>query len=149
MESPLEGVSAAAWRALMAALEVQAPTAVSDSGGLGSFDIRPRRLVELGYADGLQWERSPKGRQIQVCTFLAPWTQKKFLEDPIAQYVALTKSVSLYHRALVSGDLKKPEGMSVAGALAILHRGGRGALGSWPNLFEHTHALYDAAQGAF
>jgi len=147
--SPLEGVSSDAWSHFVAALEVQAVDAVSDSGGLGSYDIRPRRLVELGYAVGLDSKRTPAGRQIRVCNFVLPWTQKRFLEEPVAQYVALSKSISLYHRAIVSGELKVPEGVSVAGALVILQRGGTGALKAWPNLFDNTRALFKAAQGAF
>lgn len=148
-ESPLEGVSREAWAHFVSALEVQSVGAVSESGGLGCYDIRPRRLVELGYAFGLQSKRNDKGRQIRVCEFVLPWTQARFLSEPVAQYVALSKSVGLYYRAVMSGELKKPDGLEMAGALVILHVGGRGALQAWPKLFDHTRALYENARKAF
>jgi len=148
-ESPLVGVSNDQWRTFLSALEVQPINAVSDSGGLGSYDIRPRRLVELGYATGLRYKRTEKGRQVQKCDFVLPWTQARFLVDPVAQYTALSRSMSLYHRALLSSELKKLQDVSIAGTLALLHKGGRGALEGWPKLFESTRALYEAAQGAF
>ena len=148
-KSPLEGVPVAAWGRFIAALEVQPVNARSPSGGLGAYDIRPRRLVELGYASELTSKRTSTGRQVQVCEFVLPWTQSKFLADPVAQFAAVSKSILLYHRAIVSGELKKPKGCSVAGALAILQVGGRGALESWPNLFTDTQAVYDACKGAF
>jgi hypothetical protein len=86
---------------------------------------------------------------IQTCSFILPWTQKRFLNEPIAQYLAFSKSISLYYRALMDGELQRPEGVSMAGALAVLHRGGRGALKSWPEMFEGTKALYERAQGVF
>jgi hypothetical protein len=147
--SPLEGVSQEAWQRFVASLEVQAIGAVSNSGGLGSYDIRPRRLVELGYATALRSKRTPTSRQIQVCEFILPWTQARFLSDSIAQYVALSRSISMYYQALVKGEIEKPRDMSVAGALAVLHVGGRGALKSWPKLFEKTQVRYQAAQKAF
>ena len=148
-DSPLEGVSRDAWAQFVAALEVQPINAVSDSGGLGCYDIRPRRLVELGYAKTLCSKRTEKGRQIHVCDFVLPWSQSRFLTDALAQFVVLSKSIVLYHRALMSGELKVPVGVSTAGALSILHRGGKGALTSWPNLFESTRELYEATKGAF
>ena len=148
-ESPLEGVSNESWARFVAALEVQPIGAVSESGGLGSYDIRPRRLIELGYALALRSKRNEKGRQIYICDFILPWTQKRFLAEPVAQYVALSKSISLYHRALMSGELKKPEDASMAGALAVLHVGGRGALSGWPKLFDHTRTIYENARRSF
>jgi hypothetical protein len=149
-KSPLDGVSPLAWRRFVDALCVQEASAVSASGGLGEYDIRPRRLVELGYASGLRRERAAVGgRQVQTCVFVPPWTQARFLADTIAQYAALSKSISLYYRALVNGELKRPEGLSMAGALAILHVGGRGALQGWPKLFDNTRARYEAARKAF
>ena len=148
-DSALVGVSADAWRRLIAALEVQPTGATSASGGLGSYDIRPRRLVELGYAMQLVSLRSDSGRQIHACNFIEPWSKARFLADPVAQYTVLVKSMRAYYDALRGGELVKPEEMTMAGALAVLHVGGRGALKSWPKLFENTQALYAASQGAF
>jgi hypothetical protein len=149
LDSPLEGVSADAWRRYVSALEMQPMGATSESGGLGSYDIRPRRLVELGYATKLVSLRSDSGRQIHSCNFIAPWTKARFLADPIAQYTVLAKSTRAYYDALRRGEIVKPKDVSISGALAVLHIGGRGALASWPKLFENTRAIYDAAQGAF
>jgi hypothetical protein len=147
-ESPLSGVHTAAWRRFIAALDVQPMNATSRSGGLGSYDIRPRRLVELGYATNLRSLKMNE-RQVCACDFVLPWTQARFLSDSVAQYVVLVKSMRAYYSALVVGDLEKPVDVSMAGALAVLHLGGRGALQKWPDLFENTKALYVKAQGAF
>jgi hypothetical protein len=152
--SPLEGVSNEAWRRFEAALKVQATGAISTSGGFGAYDMRPRRLVELRDGKGRPYATALRrstgvGRQSQTCDFVLPWTQKRFLSDSIAQYAVFAKSISLYHRALLSGELKRPEGVSMAGALAILHIGGRGALAGWPKLFDATRARFEAARGAF
>lgn len=149
LESPLSGVSNEVWGKFYRTLKIQPSDQVSESGGLGAFDIRPRRLVELKYAEGLRTERTAKGRQIHVCEFFLPWTEEKFLEDSIAQYVAFRRSMLLYYTAMTSGELKLPEGVSKAGALAILHRGGEGALKSWPNIFSDTRAVFDRVQGLF
>jgi hypothetical protein len=144
--SPLEGVSAEAWQSLVAPLEAQPAGAVSDSGCLGAYSISPRRLVELGYATNLR--REDDGKR-QVCDFVLPWTQSRFLADPIAQYAVLVKSMRAYYDALRDGEIEKSKEMSVAGALAVLHVGGRGALKAWPKLLDNTRALYVATQGAF
>lgn len=148
--SPLDGVSADAWERFVRVLEVQPVEAVSPSGGLGAYDMRPRRLVELGYAKTLCSRRTELGRQVHVCEFEPPWTQRRFLIDPLAQRAALTKSMVLYHRALFDGQLVHPGKMSISGALTVLHVGGRGALvAGEEKLFESTRALYEAARGMF
>ena len=148
-ESPLPGVSPAQWERFVKALEVQPVDAVSDSGGLGCYDMRSRRLVELGYASNLRSVRAPSGRQISVCDFALPWTLRRFLTDPVAQYAALVKSMKDYHQALTSGELNKSQDASLSGTMAVLHLGGRGALRAWPNLFENTRRLYDATREVF
>lgn len=147
-DSPLEGVSSAAWQRFVAGLEIQGMSDVSESGGLGSYDVRARRLVELGYARNLRRDTIGK-RQVYLCDFVLPWTQKRFLSDPVAQYAVLVKSMRAYYNALSSGELQKPQNISMAGALAILHVGGRGALRNADTLFENTKKIYDAVQGAF
>lgn len=146
--SPLSGVSSDAWQRFVVALETQPVGVVSKSGGLGSYDIRPRRLVELGYASGLRSFRC-EGRQIRRCDFTKPWTQKLFLSDPFAQYAVLARSMHTYYDALCKGEIERPRGASLAGTLAVLHVGGKGALKGWPKLFSNTKALYDRAKGAF
>ena len=126
-ESPLRGVPKDAWRAFYVGLQAQPYNSVSESGGLGIYDLRPRRFVEVGYATGLRsmrrptqhaWssnvcsrcrttrtektdmETCPNGRQIQVCEFIMPWTQARFLANPVAQYTALAQSMRLYYDAV-------------------------------------------------
>ena len=149
LRSPLPGVSNAAWVRFAAALEVQAPHLVSASGGYGSYDLRPRRLVDLGYARAPRRVRTKAGRMIYVCEFVEPWTQERFLADLLAQHQALALSMRLYHQDLTAGKLQRPQGLSLAGALAILHVGGPGALRGWPTLFKNTRARFARAQGAF
>ena len=159
LTSPLPGVSIDGWKNWLTMLEIQRlpdgrevirpMRAISESGGFGSYDMRPRRLVELGYAHNLRYERTEAGRYIHTCDFLSPWTQDRFLEDPLAQQRAVARSAALYHKGLTSGELVRPKEASLAGVLAVLHRGGKGALKGFPNLFDETRALYEAARGAF
>ncbi len=147
--SPLSGVSDEAWRAFVAALTVQPLNVVSESGGLGQYAIRPRRLVELGYATSLRSVRTPSGRQIQVCDFVLPRTPRHFLASEFEQHAAFVKSIAKYRELFACGRLKCPRGVSLAGALAILHCGGYGALRGWPKLFDETRALYEVAHKMF
>lgn len=149
IKSPLRGVSDSAWGRFVKAIEGPSVKAVSESGGFGLYDIRPRRLVELGCATNLRYLYKQGGRSIQACDFKGPWTKDRFLADLATQYNVFRRSMELYHADLTSGAIKKPDSVSLSGALAILHRGGKGALAAWPGLFEHTRALYEAAQGAF
>ena len=84
-----------------------------------------------------------------ACDLLPPLTEKRLLTDPLRQLAILRQSLALYHEQLCKNEIVRPEGVTVAGALAILHKGGRGALTSWPNLFPETRAIYEAARGAF
>lgn len=147
--SPIEGVSDDAWMRFVAALEVQPIRAISASGGFGSYDTRPRRLVELGLATDPEYIRGESGRFAHRCKLNAPLTVERFLADPVIQYAALTKSIAAYYAEIMSGALRVPSDATLAGTLAILHRGGRGALASWPKLFEETRRLYDAVKDAF
>lgn len=149
LASPLPGVSNEQWTRLARALEVQPPRAISESGGYGSYDLRPRRLVELGLANNLRVTRTPSGRQAHACDLLLPLTEKRLLTDPLMQLVILRRAIASHHAQLCKNEITRPEGVTIAGGLAILHVGGRGALASWPNLFDETRALYEAARGAF
>lgn len=148
-KSPLRGVSDQQWERFVKVLDVQPIRDISESGGFGSYDMRPRRLKELGYVDNLRRVRTSSSRQIYDCDFIKPWTRERFLSDPLAQLKALARSMESYQRELELGEIARPEGASLAGTLVILHRGGRGALRAWPQLFDDTRALYEAARGAF
>lgn len=149
IRSPLAGIADRPWTHFVVAMGTQPMDAISQSGGLGSFDIRPRRLVEIGFAHNLRLQRTPEERQVQVCDFIAPLNAERFLSDPVLQYQVLAISTSEYFKNILDGAVEKPRDMSLAGALAVLHRGGRGALRAWPELFSNTRALYLAAHGAF
>lgn len=162
LRSPLPGVALPAWQRFVAALELEQQPggalrprrmdAVSARAGFGSYDLRPRRLQELGYVTALKREGGAarhRRRHLYTCTFLPPWTAKRFLADPAAQLEALSRSMAGYLQDLEAGRLVRPAGCSLAGALAILHCGGRGALAKYPALFPHTRAVYERAQGAF
>lgn len=149
VKSPLPGVSVEAWHQFAEALEVQANTAISASGGLGTYDMRPRRLMELGVCTNLRLINKHKERSVYECDFKAPWTKDRFLADLMAQRNVFRRSMELYHKDLMDGVIARPEGVSLSGALAVLHVGGRGALKAWPDLFENTRARYEAARGAF
>lgn len=151
LASPLPGVSPEAWERFYRLLAVQPDNAVSPSGGLGSYDLRPRRLVEIGIGCNLRSVRTDRqGGRVYACDFVAPLTQEKFLSNPVTQYCALSRSMVAYHRALTEGEIEKPEGLSLAGALALLHVGGRGGLKAWPdNLFPKTRTLVERARGVF
>jgi hypothetical protein len=144
--SPIEGVSNVAWFRFITVLEAQSHQNVTKSGALGAYEMLPRRLGELGYLTNLRRE---DGGKKQVGTFVGPWTEEKFLADSVAQYVAFRKSILLYYRQLMSGAIQRPKGISIAGALAILHRGGEGALKKWPKLFEGTKKVYDRVKECF
>lgn len=163
LKSPLPGVALPAWQRFVSALELEdvpgaAPRLrrmdeVSVRGGFGSYDLRPKRLGELGYVTDLvrAGGRAMRGRpQIYACRFVPPLTRERFLADPRAQLEALGKSMRGYQQDLEAGRLLRPAGMSLAGVLALLHCGGRGALAAWPgDLFDHTRAVYERARGAF
>lgn len=143
----LPGVAADAWRRFASALETQSVSAVSSTGGLGVYEIRPRRLVELKFADNLRYA-GDSGR-VQVCDFIAPLTRERFLADPQLQYRLFARSIALYNQQLTAGELQQPEGATKAETLAALHVGGRGALKDWANLFDRTRLLCRAVRDIF
>ena len=149
LPSPIAGVSAESWKRYYSAFEIQPVDAISASGGYGSFDLRPRRLVELNYARNLGTKVTDNGRHIQTCEVILPWTERRCLGNFLAPYAAFARSNLMYYQALSSGQLEKPAEMSMSGALAILHRGGRGALKNHENLFSDTRALYEKARDIF
>lgn len=146
--SALAGVDDGAWDCFTRALCVQPINAISASGGFGCWDLRPRRLGELGVMTDLRYVAGP-GRDRWEGDFVSPWSADVLLGDVIAQHGLFVASMRLYAAALADGRIVRPVEVSRAGALAILHRGGRGALASWPRLFDDTRAIFDAAKGLF
>jgi hypothetical protein len=155
LESPIEGVSDAAWTEFVLAMRVAALGTVSANSDLGMFAMKPRRLADLGLVKDLKRERSPLGPM--VWTGVWKMSQEKFLASPSAQYSAFTRSMTRYVDALKAGELPLPEGgvpedMSLSGMLAILHKCGPSGLRTWndeANRFELTITLYEATNGVF
>jgi len=149
--SPLPGVSDAQWERFRSVLE-QPIKAVSESGGLGAFDMRPRRLAELGYMHKLRQTRSSSGRLNWCGDFLAPWTRERFLSDLMVQHAALGKSMALYCEEIQRGEIKKPDGLSLSGALVVLHIAGKRGLERWSDpetRMPNTLARVNRADGIF
>ncbi len=122
LTSPITGVADDAWRVFVAAMTVRPAVDALDSKGFGCFDLRPRRLAELGLANPTTFEEC---------------------------YKAFAKSVATYADDIRDGRLTAPDGVSRAGALAILQRGGRGALAAYPELFSDTREVYGRAKECF
>lgn len=117
----LLGVSPDAWRRLVGALALgedgrpRPLGAVSRRGGLGCFEIRARRLQDLGHGraarrTGGVWE----------IAFRSPLSRERFLASLLQQYDALSTSLARFD-AQVAG-LPRPEGASRSGVLAVLQR---------------------------
>lgn len=122
LTSPIASVSDDAWRAFVAAMTVRPAVDADDSKGFGCFDIRSRRLAEIDVAE--------------------PTT---FAEC----YAAFEKSAVAYMDDIRERRLTVPGGVSTAGALAILQRGGRGALAAYPEMFTDTREVYERAKESF
>lgn len=149
LQSPLEGVSAEAWHKFLRAMSVQAIGDISESGGFGSFDLRARRLGELGMMDNLRTERRG-GRQVWVGDFVEPYNEVEFLRNFVTQTTVFKASMKAYDAEMKAGTIVRPEGVSRSGALAILHRGGRAALSNWPSrALGDTIALHEATKDIF
>lgn len=119
---------------------------------LGGSD---RALIE-----NLRGTRAATGRMVWVGEWSKPLSQKMFLESPELQYRAFAASMVKYIDGLRDGAIDQPEegvddDMSLAGALAILHRCGPRGLVSWGasetdgSRFNDTQELYSKTNGIF
>lgn len=145
-KSPLVGVNDAAWDRFVVAMSTQAICGKSRYGGLGSFDLTPKRLGELGVLTNMRRQAKPPG--LWIGDFVAPYTETKFLRDAEEQYVLFKRSTKLYDDELT--HIARPEGVSRSGALAIMHRGGSEALTSWPARgFKTTREVFARANNLF
>ena len=151
LPSPIPGVAAEAWTRFVRALRQADPGAISPQGFLGCFEIHPRRLAELGdLGDGFRVATAARDEGgVWRCDF-ACGTQAGFLASFIAQYAALVKSVRGHYGEVARGAVAIPAGVTLSGALAILHRAGRGGLAGWTKRkLPETAALFDRANGIF
>lgn len=149
--------SDAAWTRFARAVQSASPGAVSPSNALGMFEMKPRRLADLGLMATSSQVRTPSGRMVWVGDFVAPMTKDKFLRDSGAQYRAFADSMRAYVAGMKDGSVPtpdggRPKGMTLSGALAILHRCGPSGLKTWNDeekRFSDTVALYERANGIF
>ncbi len=147
LKSELPGVSNEAWTQFVFAMKIAQLGAVSASNGLGMFDVRYKRLAELGLVTDVGYKRDAvTNRSVQVATWVPPLTREKFLASANAQYKVFVASMNDYFTALFNGKIDAPKdpAMTVSGALAILHKGGRGALAKWSDVNERFESWHEA-----
>jgi hypothetical protein len=160
LPSPIDGIADEAWTRFVLAMRTASPGAVSASNSLGMFEMRPRRLADIGLIDAstLTGTRAASGRLVWVGEWVRPLSQKVFLETPALQYKAFAASMVKYVDGLRDGEINQPaegvdDDMSLSGALAILHRCGPNGLVSWGRnngtRFNDTVELYSKANGLF
>lgn len=150
LRSQLPGVSDDAWTRFVRALETQPLDAVTGSGSLGCYEMRPKSLVDLGLMANL---RTSTSGALEGDFFL-PLTQRRFLASPVAQFNALCDILERFDADI---GRKGVLGLSRSGALAVLHRAGRGGLKHWGGKkrwgskvkHESTLALVTAVEGIF
>ena len=145
--SPFVDVSSTAWERFLYVMATSAPDAVSPSNAVGMFELSPKRLCDLGVVRDLRRTRGPSGRMIWIGRFVAPLTCGKVLGDPREQRQLFERSMRDYRNSV--HDL--PDGMTLSGALAIMHKAGPKGLESWKQgkRFEETEKLFNMANGIF
>lgn len=152
--SPLPLVSSTAWSTFVRRMAVASVGAVSDSNALGTFELLPRRLADLGLMRDLKRGRNGK-RTVWTGEFVGPMTQDEFLNTLRLQYEAFVASMLDYFSKLCDGELDigsaELSELTISGALAILHRAGPSGLKSWMsgNRFSATEECYNATRGIF
>lgn len=152
LASEISGVSDEAWTRFAMAMRTAAPSAVSASNALGMFEMKPRRLADLGLVTNVSCTRSPTGRMVWVGEFVRPLTSKAFLGSPKIQYAVFAASMRQYADSLRAAADSWPDGATLSGLLAVLHRCGPGGLKNWGDAdkrFPDTVALFEKANGIF
>lgn len=153
LKSELPGVSNEAYTHFVFVMKVAALGAVSPSNGLGMFDMRYKRLADLGIVENPRYKRDViTNRSVQIADWVAPLTREGFLKSASVQYKVFVASMGKYFLDLRDRRLVLPQGVTASGALAILHRGGPGALTKWSEpdqQFESTRELFAHANGVF
>lgn len=156
LKSELPNVSDEAWTKFALAMRTAAVDSVSGSNALGAWEMRPKRLADLGLMGKLRYERTAAGRLACDGDFTEPMTKRKFLENAGVQYRVFSASMKRYVDGLGDGSVPQPndipEDMTLSGALAILHRCGPGGLAKWSDpeaRFSDTQDLYSKTNGMF
>lgn len=157
-KSPFKKVSDEKWTEFVNAMRTAELSNVSDSNALGAFEMKMRRLGDLGLVKNLRCVRSPDtNRLIWEGDFVSPMTAKRFLSDPDAQYRAFSDSMRDYRKRIKKGEVPWPEGGLVdgttfSGVLAILHRAGPKGIANFADpekRFPETEELYNKVNGIF
>ena len=158
LPSQIPGVSDEAWTEFALGMKTTAQDAVSSSNAFGMFEMRPRRLEDLGLMRNVVPVNSrKKGAMAWIGEWVPPLTEKRFLGSAIEQYDAFGRSMRSYLEGLDQGVVPQPDtglpaDMTVSGALAILHRCGPSGLVKWideETRLPNTVALYQAVNGIF
>lgn len=151
LDSALPNVDADRWTQFARCMMTQPLSAVSASNGLGLFDIRPRRLADLGVVVRLARKESPAGRLVWVAAFVPPLTCSGFLNSPYAQYAVFCRSIRDFAKRIDSGEIAKEPDMSLSEALAVLHKCGPSGLKTWATSerFPETEKVVSRVAGVF
>lgn len=149
LTSPLASVSDEDWTRFTRAMMTAHFRDVSPSNGLGAFEFKPRRLVDLGVLSSVARTRSERSRRvIWAATKETDHDQARvFLKSPSMQLRAFAHSLADYASKISSGTVKLPPGCTLSGALAICHRAGLAGLSG--NRFPDTQAAYERTNGMF
>lgn len=151
LKSVLPGVADDCWTQFVRNMIVAPVSAVSDSNAVGMFEMMPRRLADLGVVSKLARTRSDANKTIWVAAFVPPLTADKFLSDQREQYRVFSDSMCDYAKRMENGEIARVPGMSLSGALAILHRCGPTGLATWERgeRFPATVKSYERVAGLF
>ncbi len=158
LQSELPGVPDEAWTAWVLAMKIAEPTTTADSGALGMWAMKPRRLADLGFMKNVRAEPQRKNGLLKWDgQWTAPLTKDAFLSSPSIQYRILTASTKLYADGIADGSIACPdeigdEGVTLSGALALLQKFGPHGLERWTDVEDRkpqTIQLFKHANGLF
>lgn len=157
LHSEIPGIPDDSWTDFVLAMKTAQPGSISASNAYGMFEIKPKRLADLGLIKNVKCKRSTSGRMVWTGEFVSPHTLKSFLKSPKLQYETFCKSMQLYVKGLADGSIPRPEGglpeeLTLSGVLAILHRAGPKGFAKWndeASRFEDTVALVNKTNGIF
>ncbi len=158
LPSELAGVPCEAWTAWVLAMKVAEPTATADNGALGMWAMKPRRLADLGFMKNVRSEPQRKTGLLRWGgEWTPPLTQDAFLSNPSVQYKIFVASMKLYATGIADGSIACPDeigdqGVTLSGALALLHKFGPHGLTRWTDVEDRksqTIQLFEAANGLF
>lgn len=153
LKSELPGISDVAWTAFAQAMKTSEPGTVSVKNTYGMFEMRPRRLVDVGVMENLRRTKAANGKTVWTGDWRGRITEKEFLSSTRVQYIVFSTSMRLYASDIDNGalDVSGAEDLTLSGALAVLHRCGPSGLRSWAEgkRFSDTIDLVQRTNGIF